>query len=136
MATVTITKTKEDQNKVKDRAKEFKEATTQKDLDTVIDKVKKVDNTCAFHKCKNKTVDFAITCKYCNSRFCPTHGLPEIHGCGEAVRRDERRKFLHPDPKLSHDKHDQAATKLQIKLKQMQLGRKSKQGFTSKGKKQ
>ncbi|KAI4470224.1 an1-like zinc finger [Holotrichia oblita] len=134
MATVTITETK-GEKKVKDKNKQLKEATADEDLESVINKVKQVDNTCAFTKCKKKVVDFAITCKYCNSRFCPMHGLPEIHGCGEAVRRDEKRKFLHPDTKLSEDKHDQAATKLQMKLKQLQQERKSKQGFGSKGKK-
>lgn len=135
MATITLANTVTDQKKVKDKEKQLKEATAENSLDEVIHKVKKVDNTCAFTKCKNKTVDFAITCKHCNLRFCPSHGLPEIHGCGEAARRDEKRKFLHPDTKLSQNKHDQAATKLQMKLKQMQNERKSKQGFTNKGKK-
>lgn len=133
MATITQTKT---DSKVKDLNKDLQEATSSAgDLDSVLKNVKKIDNTCAFLKCKNRTSDFAIQCKYCNSRFCTTHGLPEIHGCGEAVRRDEKRKYLHPDVKLSNEKHSQAQSKLSTKLKQMQLERKSKQGFASKGKK-
>lgn len=134
MATVTQTKTLTD-SKIKDLNKDIQEATTSENLDSVLKNVKKIDNTCAFVKCKNRTSDFAIQCKYCNCRFCTTHGLPEIHGCGEAVRRDEKRKYLHPEVKLSSEKHSQAATKLSMKLKQMQLERKSKQGFANKGKK-
>lgn len=130
MATVTITKT---DKKIKDKDKELKTAVSGDDLDNVIDKVKKIDNVCSFLKCKTKVQDFSIHCKYCNNRFCTTHGLPEIHGCGEAVRRDERRKFEHPNTsKLTKEKHSQAQTKLNMKLKQMQNERKSKQGFQNK----
>lgn len=131
MATVTVTK----EARVKDLNKDFKEATSKGNLDSVLNDVKKIDNTCAFIKCKNRTADFAIHCKYCNCRFCTTHGLPEIHGCGEAVRREEKRKYLHPEPKLSNEKHSQAASKLSQKLKQMQFERKAKQGSSNKGKK-
>lgn len=120
---------------LKNKEKDFKEATSSKDLDDVINKVKKIDNICDFVKCKNKTNLIAIDCKFCKGRFCTTHGLPEIHGCGEAVRREERREYMHPEPKLSSEKHDQAQTKLTMKLKKMQLERKSKQGFQTKGKK-
>lgn len=123
------------QSKVKNVKKDLEQATSNGDLDAVLDNVKKLDNTCAFLKCKTKTNNIAIQCKYCNGRFCTTHGLPEIHGCGEAVRRDEKRKYLHPEPKLSNDAHKQASAKLNMKLKQMQQERKSKQGFTSKSKK-
>ncbi|KAJ8919654.1 hypothetical protein NQ315_006181 [Exocentrus adspersus] len=129
-STVTQTKTK---LKIKDR--DLKEAVNAKDLDEVLQKVTDVDTICHFTKCKNRTKDFAIQCKYCNKRFCTSHGLPEIHGCGEAVRRDEKRKFLHPDVKLSQEKHSQAQTKLTMKLKQMQLERKAKQNLPNKSKK-
>jgi predicted nucleic acid binding AN1-type Zn finger protein len=131
MATVTVT----ENSKVKNKEKELQEATASKDLDVVLNKVKKLDNTCSFMKCKKRTNDFAIECKFCNGRYCPTHGLPEIHGCGEAVRKEEKRKYLHPNVKLSNEKHSQAQTKLNLKLKQMQQERKSKQGFSNKGKK-
>lgn len=134
MATVTITASQsKTEKKIKNKEKDLVTATASENLDTVIHNVKKLDNTCSFTKCKNRIVDFAINCKYCNSRFCTTHGLPEIHGCGEAVRRDEKRKFLHPGgSKLPEEKHTQAANKLTQKLKQMQFERKSKQ---TKGKK-
>lgn len=128
----TITAT---QTKSKNLKKDLEQATSKVDLDAVLDNVKKLDNTCAFVKCKTKTNDIAIQCKYCNRRFCTSHGLPEIHGCGEAVRRDEKRKYLHPETKLSNDAHQQASTKLNMKLKQLQQERKSRQGFANKGRK-
>ncbi|ENN79912.1 DNA-binding protein SMUBP-2-like [Dendroctonus ponderosae] len=128
------TKTTENTH-VKNKQKDLQEATSSKDEQQVLEKVKTLDNVCTFTKCKNKTNLIAIDCKFCKGRFCTSHGLPEIHGCGEAVRREERREYMHPDPKLSHDKHEQAQTKLNMKLRQMQLERKSKQGFQDKGKK-
>lgn len=132
MSTITETKT---ENHVKNKQKDLQQATTSKNEDQAIENVKALDNTCTYTKCKTKTSLFAIDCKFCKGRFCSTHGLPEVHGCGEAIRREERREYLHPEPKLSQDKHDQAQTKLNMKLRQMQLERKSKQGFQSKGKK-
>lgn len=127
MATVTVTK-----SKLKNKEKQLNEAVNSEDLDTVLKNIQKVDNTCAFTKCKKRTSDFSIDCKYCKQRFCTTHGLPEIHGCGEAVRKDERSKFEHPNVKLGKDEHEKASTKLTMKLKQMQFDRKSKMGSTKK----
>lgn len=131
MSTVTQTKN----TKVKDLTSQLKNATTSSDLATVLKNVQTIDKTCAFIKCKSRVDSFAIQCKHCNNNFCTTHGLPEIHGCGEAARREEKRKYLHPTPTLSQEKHSQAATKLSLKLKQMQLERKAKQGSSNKKKK-
>ncbi|CAG9858604.1 unnamed protein product [Phyllotreta striolata] len=95
-------------------------------VDTMLEKVQEIDYTCTFEKCKSKTKNFGIECKFCKGRFCTSHGLPEIHGCGEAVRREERTKFLHQNPTVSQEKHSQAQTKLKMKLKQLQQERKSK----------
>lgn len=130
----TRTVTKNSESKLKNKEKNVREAANSDNLDAVLDKVKKIDTTCCFTKCKKRTSDFSIDCKYCSGRFCTAHGLPEIHGCGEAVKRDERQKFLHPPVKLTQEKHEQASNKLTAKLKQMQFERKAKQG-TGKGKK-
>lgn len=113
----TITQTSKNSKQIKEE-----------NIDKVLENVKKVDNTCKYTKCKNRINDFAIDCKFCKNRYCITHGLPEIHGCGEAVRREEKREFLHPNTKLSKSLHEGAQTKLTMKLHQMQLERKSKQG--------
>ncbi|KAF5304416.1 hypothetical protein FQR65_LT07946 [Abscondita terminalis] len=126
MATRTVTKNTE--TKLKNKEQNLRNATKSDDLDAVLENVKKIDTTCCYTKCKKRTSDFSIDCKYCGSKFCTTHGLPEIHGCGDAVKRDERQKFLHPQVKLSQHKHEQASDKLAAKLKQMQFERKAKQG--------
>lgn len=128
----TVTQTEQECSKLTKKEKSLKEAVHLTNIDEVIKKVKDVDYSCSFPKCKTRTKDFSIDCKYCNGRFCTSHGLPEIHGCGEAVRRDEKRKMLHPQPKLTKEKHSQAQTKLNMKLKQMELERKG--GASSKGK--
>lgn len=132
MSTVTINQTKAN---LKNKEADLQKITASKNLDEVLEKVKKLDNSCSFSKCKTSIANFAIDCKYCRGRFCPTHSLPEIHGCGEAVRKDEKEKFNHPYKKLNQENHEKAQTKLTMKLKQMQLQRKAKQGNPSKSKK-
>ncbi|XP_066249547.1 DNA-binding protein SMUBP-2 [Euwallacea similis] len=131
----SITQTRTENTHVKNKQKELQEATTSKKVDEAIENVKALDNVCTYTKCKTKINLFAIDCKFCKGRFCSTHGLPEVHGCGEAIKREERREYLHPEPKLTKDKHNEVQTKLTMKLKEMQSERKSKQGFQNKGKK-
>jgi len=132
----TVTQNPKTENPhIKNKKKDLQEATASKNEDEIIENVKTLDQVCTFTKCKNKTNLIGIDCKFCKGRFCTTDGLQEVHGCGEAVRRDERRDYMHPEPKLSHHKHEQAQTKLNMKLRQMQNERKSKQGFQDKGKK-
>ncbi|KAL1516712.1 hypothetical protein ABEB36_000588 [Hypothenemus hampei] len=131
----TITQTKTENPHVKNKNKNLQQATQSRNENEAIENVKTLDNICTFTKCKNKTNLIAIDCKFCKGRFCTTHGLPEIHGCGEAIRREERREYMHPEPKLTQEKHDQTKTKLDMKLRHMQQQRKSKQGFQNKGNK-
>jgi len=38
-------------------------------------------NKCAFPECNQKPVLIVGDCKYCNSKFCGSHRLPESHSC-------------------------------------------------------
>ncbi|CRK92216.1 CLUMA_CG005726, isoform A [Clunio marinus] len=108
-----------------------------KKLDEVLKDVKKVDETCDYKNCKQKTSLMGQTCTFCNHRFCYKHNLPEIHSknlgtkCDEIVKKKERDNFLHPkiDTRSAKKKeeHDKAKKILELKLKQMQLERKQKQ---------
>lgn len=101
----------------------------EKNLDNVLEAVKTVDQTCDFKRCKQKTNMMGSNCGFCKQRFCFKHGLPEVHGCGEAVKRQEREEFMHPLPaKTVQAKEDlkKAQSRLDQKLKQMNLGRKAK----------
>ncbi|CAI5731749.1 unnamed protein product [Hyaloperonospora brassicae] len=56
-------------------------------------------STCAFEKassCKKRVTMFGSVCKFCKLKFCYDHVLPEVHGCGNAVRKFERAEFQRP----------------------------------------
>ncbi|XP_054739385.1 DNA-binding protein SMUBP-2 [Anastrepha obliqua] len=98
-------------------------------LDDVLTAVKDVDNMCDYPRCKTITKLMGQDCELCRKRFCFKHGLPEVHGCGEAVKREERVKFLHPKPaKTIREEADlaQAKKRLESKLKDMQVRRMQK----------
>uniref|UniRef100_A0A182YHJ3 Uncharacterized protein n=1 Tax=Anopheles stephensi TaxID=30069 RepID=A0A182YHJ3_ANOST len=100
-----------------------------KNLDRVLEAVKIVDLTCDFKGCKQKTNLVGTDCSFCKDRFCFKHSLPEIHGCGEAVKRKERELFLHPmtgKAKAEQYEKQKAQVRLTQKLKQMSLERKQK----------
>ncbi|XP_023302640.2 DNA-binding protein SMUBP-2 [Lucilia cuprina] len=100
-------------------------------LDDVLTAVKDVDNLCDFARCKTKTSLMGQNCDYCRKRFCFKHGLPEVHGCGEAAKKTERKQFLHPKPAKTikqEEELEKAKKKLQAKLKDMQVGRMQKTG--------
>ncbi|XP_055856631.1 DNA-binding protein SMUBP-2 [Episyrphus balteatus] len=95
-------------------------------LDDVLTAVKEVDNLCDYQRCKTKTNLMGQNCDHCKKRFCFKHGLPEVHGCGEAVKQEERKNFLKPKPlKTVRQEQDlaKAKVKLNAKLKDMQVGR-------------
>uniref|UniRef100_A0A182QVT7 AN1-type domain-containing protein n=1 Tax=Anopheles farauti TaxID=69004 RepID=A0A182QVT7_9DIPT len=100
-----------------------------RNLDTVLEAVKIVDLTCDFKGCKQKTNLVGTDCSFCKDRFCFKHSLPEIHGCGEAVKKKERELFLHPmtgKAKAEQKEKQKAQVRLTQKLKQMSLERKQK----------
>lgn len=105
-------------------------------LDDVLTAVKVVDNLCDYSRCKTKTSLMGQDCELCHKRFCFKHGLPEVHGCGEAAKKDERKKFLHPKPlKTVRQEAElaQAKKKLHSKLKDMQVNRMQKTGSSASG---
>lgn len=98
-------------------------------LDTVLDAVRQLDTTCDQDRCRTKTTLMYQECEHCRRRFCFKHGLPEVHGCGDAVRRVERERFMHPVPaKTRQAEKDlkEAHTRMEQKLKDMKLARKAK----------
>ncbi|ETN14479.1 hypothetical protein PPTG_07525 [Phytophthora nicotianae INRA-310] len=53
-------------------------------------------SNCAFQsssRCKKNTTMLGSVCKFCKLKFCYDHALPEVHGCGDAVRKFERAAF-------------------------------------------
>lgn len=57
------------------------------DLDAILNEVEKADNTCFVKGCKQHLSTIAMTCKFCNQRFCLKHAQAEIHGCGDSASK-------------------------------------------------
>ena len=45
---------------------------------------------CGAVGCAAATHVIGSTCRHCNLRFCYEHGMPEVHGCGDAARAAAR----------------------------------------------
>ncbi|KAG7397992.1 DNA-binding protein SMUBP-2 [Phytophthora boehmeriae] len=53
-------------------------------------------SSCAFQssaRCRKSISMLGSVCKFCKLKFCYDHALPEVHGCGDAVRKFERAAF-------------------------------------------
>ncbi|KAL3659184.1 hypothetical protein V7S43_015762 [Phytophthora oleae] len=81
-------------------------------------------SNCAFQsssRCKKSTSMLGSVCKFCKLKFCYDHALPEVHGCGDAVRKFERATFQQqmtrstdaPKKKLTGDKRKLLKKKLE-----------------------
>uniref|UniRef100_T1KDB9 AN1-type domain-containing protein n=2 Tax=Tetranychus urticae TaxID=32264 RepID=T1KDB9_TETUR len=105
------------------------------DFDEMLDLVKKMDSVCFFVRCKVKTATLGQQCQFCNKRFCISHSMPEIHGCGDAVRayarstvRKEGKLYPGlgiPDKKPDPVKRRQLERKFNKKLEEMTSKRKT-----------
>ncbi|KAG1685431.1 hypothetical protein DVH05_008369 [Phytophthora capsici] len=84
-------------------------------------------SNCAFQsssRCKKSTSMLGSVCKFCKLKFCYDHALPEVHGCGDAVRKFERAAFQQqmtrstdaPKKKLTGDKRKLLKKKLDEKV--------------------
>ncbi|KAH9507926.1 DNA-binding protein SMUBP-2 [Bulinus truncatus] len=96
------------------------------DFDGLIASVTALDSKCAFKKCKTLTNTLGRNCEYCSGRFCLTHLMPEVHGCGDAAKEAARRVIsregvLHsgsgvPNKKPNPARRAQLELKLEKKL--------------------
>lgn len=56
------------------------------DFDGLINAAMDVNSKCGFSKCKQKTQIMGVDCQFCRLRFCFSHSLPEVHGCGHEAK--------------------------------------------------
>ncbi|KAM4017789.1 DNA-binding protein SMUBP-2 isoform 2-T2 [Anomaloglossus baeobatrachus] len=63
------------------------------DFDALIAATVKADNTCGFAKCKSSVVTVGDFCIHCNKRYCLSHHIPEIHGCGDKAKAKARMRI-------------------------------------------
>ncbi|XP_063294197.1 DNA-binding protein SMUBP-2 [Pelobates fuscus] len=62
-------------------------------FDALIAAVVKSDNTCGFAKCKASVITVWDLCIHCNKRYCLSHHIPEVHGCGERAKANARTRI-------------------------------------------
>ena len=98
------------------------------DLDQLFDEFQKLDSICNFEKCKVLVSTLGVTCKFCMVRFCLSHSMAEVHGCGSEARRTARASRPPPPSSGSRDKErrKQLARKLDNKVDQLTSQRKKK----------
>ena len=98
----------------------------EEDFDSLCEQFQQLDKVCNFPKCKTLVATLGVNCKFCLVRFCLTHSMAEVHGCGEEARRSARQQMLREGRvtpgtgsvthKLDRDKRSQLAKKLDKKL--------------------
>ncbi|KAM5316922.1 DNA-binding protein SMUBP-2 [Glossophaga mutica] len=106
------------------------------DFDTLVSAAVRADNTCGFAKCTASVASLGQLCPHCGRRYCLSHCLPEIHGCGERARAHARQRIsregvLHAgsgtkDRRLDPAKRAQLQRRLDKKLDELTGQRKSK----------
>nr|XP_033784276.1 DNA-binding protein SMUBP-2 [Geotrypetes seraphini] len=66
---------------------------SEEDFDALISAAVKADNTCGFSKCKASILTLGQLCIHCNRRYCLSHHIPEVHGCGEKAKSHARSRI-------------------------------------------
>ncbi|XP_062973117.1 DNA-binding protein SMUBP-2 [Elgaria multicarinata webbii] len=112
------------------------ESATEEDFDAMISAAIKADNTCGFSKCKASVTTLGQLCLHCNKRYCLSHHIPEIHGCGEKAKAHARQRISREgvlyagsgvkDKSLDPAKKAHLQRRLDKKLSELTSQRKSK----------
>ncbi|KYO41590.1 DNA-binding protein SMUBP-2 [Alligator mississippiensis] len=110
--------------------------TAEEDIDTLISAVVKADNTCGFPRCKASVTTLGQLCLHCNKRYCLSHHIPEVHGCGEKAKVHARQRISKEgvlyagsgskDKSLDPTKRAHLQRRLDKKLNELSNQRKSK----------
>ncbi|XP_065611447.1 DNA-binding protein SMUBP-2 [Cyrtonyx montezumae] len=124
------------EGKGKAAAKTTVDCASEEDIDALISAAIKADNTCGFPRCKASITTLGQLCPHCNRRYCLSHHIPEVHGCGDRAKAHARQWIsregvLYPgsDPKdksLDPNKRAHLQRRLDKKLSDLTNQRKSK----------
>ncbi|XP_017504092.3 DNA-binding protein SMUBP-2 isoform X3 [Manis javanica] len=63
------------------------------DFDALVSAAIEADHTCGFTKCTASVTTLGQFCPHCSRRYCLSHHLPEVHGCGERARAHARQRI-------------------------------------------
>ncbi|XP_050753513.1 DNA-binding protein SMUBP-2 [Gymnogyps californianus] len=122
--------------KGKPAVKSGADSVAEDDIDALISAAIKADNTCGFPRCKASVTTLGQLCLHCNRRYCLSHHVPEVHGCGEKAKAHARQRIsregvLYPgsgskDKSLDPAKRAHLQRRLDKKLSELTSQRKSK----------
>ncbi|NP_001155054.1 immunoglobulin mu binding protein 2 [Nasonia vitripennis] len=98
-------------------------------FDKIVQEFNKSNSLCSFDGCKKSTKLIKLICEFCKKWYCLEHGLQEIHGCGNAIRRKEQHAFRHRKPETSTKREKDRFAR---KLKELEEARKPKKKVTKK----
>ncbi|XP_050808765.1 DNA-binding protein SMUBP-2 isoform X1 [Gopherus flavomarginatus] len=106
------------------------------DIDALISAAVQADNICGFPRCKASVTTLGQLCLHCNKRYCLSHHIPEIHGCGEKAKAQARQRISREgilyagsgskDKSLDPAKRAHLQRRLDKKLNELTSQRKSK----------
>ncbi|KAF4672614.1 hypothetical protein FOL47_000302 [Perkinsus chesapeaki] len=90
-------------------------------------------NICAYADCPSVVSTYGLPCKYCDHRFCFSHILAEVHGCGDKASKAARAAYkrdmtshtrgqglINPSVAGSEAKRKVVANRLADKIKEAQ----------------
>ncbi|NXF81575.1 SMBP2 protein, partial [Sclerurus mexicanus] len=63
------------------------------DFDALISAAMEADRTCAFPRCKATVTTLGQLCHHCRRRYCLSHHVPEVHGCGDKAKAHARQRI-------------------------------------------
>jgi len=112
-------KHKTNQNKAKKNKKKPKQEETEDDFDKICDQFATMNKICNFSGCKTKVVVIGVDCKFCRVRFCLSHSMAELHGCGDAAKQAARQQ-IQKDHKIFPGSGTQSKSLDPIKRNQVQ----------------
>ena len=71
--------------------------TSRKDIDTELDELiaqmMLADSTCGYPDCKKSVSLLGVRCTFCTRKYCTSHNIAEVHGCGTAAKKHARDKM-------------------------------------------
>ncbi|NWR95037.1 SMBP2 protein, partial [Furnarius figulus] len=106
------------------------------DFDALLSAAMEADRTCAFPRCKATVTTLGQLCHHCQRRYCLSHHVPEVHGCGDQAKAHARQRIsregvLYPgsgskDRALDPAKRAHLQRRLDKKLSELTSQRKGK----------
>lgn len=118
------------------KAKQKENRNDEDDFDQLCASFQKLDKICNFPKCKALVATLGVNCSFCLLRFCLTHSMAEIHGCGDKAKQAARQqisaegRIVPGSGRINHkpdkDKRDQLARRLEKKVTGLEGQRKPK----------